>query len=66
MQSRFTRDGVEVLTNARVKEVKKDRVVFSQVEDGKEIVKEVPMAFCLWSTGVGTSRQHPLPRDSLN
>jgi NADH dehydrogenase len=51
-ESRFTRDGVEVLTNARVKEVQKDRVLFSQVEDGKEVVKEVPTAFCLWSTGV--------------
>ncbi|KAJ6113843.1 hypothetical protein N7523_007160 [Penicillium sp. IBT 18751x] len=51
-ETRFNRDGVEVLTNARVKEVKKDRVLFSQVEDGKEVVKEVPTAFCLWSTGV--------------
>lgn len=60
MQGRFTRDGIEVLTNARVKEVKNDRVLFSQVEDGKEIVKEIPTAFCLWSTGVGMSRGHPL------
>lgn len=59
MQGRFTRDGIEVLTNARVKEVKKDRVLFSQVEDGKEIVKEIPTAFCLWSTGVGMLRWHP-------
>lgn len=43
---------MEVLTNARVKEVKNDRVLFSQVEDGKEIVKEIPTGFCLWSTGV--------------
>lgn len=52
-QSRFTRDGVEVLTNARVKEIRSDRVLFSQMEDGKAIIKEIPTAFCLWSTGVG-------------
>ncbi|CAG7995247.1 unnamed protein product [Penicillium olsonii] len=51
-EGRFTRDGVEVLTNARVKEVRGDRVLFSQVEDGKTIIKEIPTAFCLWSTGV--------------
>ena len=53
LQSRFTRDGIEVLTNARVREVRNDRVLFSQVEDGKTVVKEIPMGFCLWSTGVG-------------
>lgn len=52
-EGRFTRDGVEVLTNARVKEVQKDKVLFSQVEDGKTVVKEIPTGFCLWSTGVG-------------
>lgn len=51
-QGRFARDGVNVLTNARVKEVQKDKVLFSQVEDGKNVVKEIPTAFCLWSTGV--------------
>jgi NADH dehydrogenase len=52
MQARFNRDHVEVLTNARVKEVRDDRVVFTQVEDGEPVVKEIPMGFCLWSTGV--------------
>ncbi|KAJ5987820.1 hypothetical protein N7481_003030 [Penicillium waksmanii] len=51
-EGRFTRDGVEVLTNARVKEVQTDKVLFSQVEDGKTVVKEIPTGFCLWSTGV--------------
>ncbi|KAJ5230347.1 hypothetical protein N7489_011055, partial [Penicillium chrysogenum] len=51
-ERRFTRDGVEVLTNARVKEVRGDRVLFTQVEDGKTVVKEIPTGFCLWSTGV--------------
>lgn len=52
LQSRFNRDGVEVLTNARVKEVRDDRVLFTQVEDGKTVVKQIPTGFCLWSTGV--------------
>jgi NADH dehydrogenase len=77
-ESRFSRDGVEVLTNARVKEVQKDRVLFSQVEDGKTVVKEIPTGFCLWSTGVsraelcetlsnrleGQNNKHALETDS--
>lgn len=51
-QGHFARDGVEVLTNSRVKEVKKDKVLFSQVENGETVVKEIPTGFCLWSTGV--------------
>lgn len=51
-EARFTRDDVDVLTNARVKEVQDDKVLFTQVEDGKKVVKEIPMGFCLWSTGV--------------
>ncbi|KAJ5929240.1 External NADH-ubiquinone oxidoreductase 1 [Penicillium verhagenii] len=55
-ESRFARDGVEVLTGARVKEVRNDRVLFSQMEDGKEVVKEIPTTFCLWSTGVARAK----------
>ncbi|KAK1148358.1 hypothetical protein N8T08_010169 [Aspergillus melleus] len=51
-EARFARDSVDVLTNSRVKEVRDDKVVFSQVEDGKTVTKEIPMGFCLWSTGV--------------
>jgi NADH:ubiquinone reductase (H+-translocating) len=40
------------LTNSRVKEVQKDKILFTQVEDGKTVTKEIPMGFCLWSTGV--------------
>lgn len=64
-QSRFARDGVEVLTNARVKEVQKDKVLFSQVEDGKTIVKEIPTAFCLWSTGVSRAEISETLSDKL-
>lgn len=40
-------------TNSRVQEVLPDKIIFSQKgEDGKVITKELPMGFCLWSTGV--------------
>ncbi|KAI2628950.1 pyridine nucleotide-disulfide oxidoreductase-domain-containing protein [Xylaria nigripes] len=52
-EERFARDQVEVLTNSRVKEVKPDRIVFVQKnKDGSDITKELPMGFCLWSTGI--------------
>ena len=51
-EKRFEHDHVEVLTNSRVKEVTPDRIIFSQMEDGKPVTKEIPMGFCLWSTGV--------------
>ena len=52
-EERFQRDQVEVLTNSRVKEVKPDRILFTQKDEYGEIVtKEIPMGFCLWSTGV--------------
>lgn len=52
-EKRFEHDQVEVLTNSRVKEVQKDKILFSQRDkDGKIVEKELPMGFCLWSTGV--------------
>ena len=52
-EKRFAHDHVDVQTNARVKEVQPDRIIFTQKgEDGKTIEKEIPMGFCLWSTGV--------------
>ena len=51
-EERFAHDQVEILTNARVKEVQPDKIIFSQVENGKPVTKELPMGFCLWSTGV--------------
>jgi NADH dehydrogenase len=35
-----------------VKEVQQDKILFTQMEDGKSVTKEIPMGFCLWSTGV--------------
>ncbi|KAF2205472.1 hypothetical protein GQ43DRAFT_468141 [Delitschia confertaspora ATCC 74209] len=52
-ESRFAHDSVDVLTNSRVKEVQPDKILFTQKdEQGKVITKEIPMGFCLWSTGV--------------
>ncbi|KAI0974663.1 pyridine nucleotide-disulfide oxidoreductase-domain-containing protein [Xylaria arbuscula] len=52
-EERFARDQIDVLTNSRVKEVKPDKIIFTQqAEDGSLVTKELPMGFCLWSTGV--------------
>lgn len=52
-EERFSRDQVEVLTNSRVQEVQPDKIIFSQKnEAGEAVTKEIPMGFCLWSTGV--------------
>ncbi|EWC45379.1 hypothetical protein DRE_00778 [Drechslerella stenobrocha 248] len=52
-EEKFARDHVEVYTNARVQEVKADRIVFSEKTDnGQLVVKEIPYGLCLWSTGV--------------
>ena len=52
-EDRFSRDQVEVLTNSRVKEVLPDKILFTHKgENGETITKELPMGFCLWSTGV--------------
>jgi NADH dehydrogenase len=52
-EARFARDQVEILTNSRVKAVEKDKIIFTQKGPGGEtITKELPMGFCLWSTGV--------------
>ncbi|KAL1962909.1 hypothetical protein VTN77DRAFT_9087 [Rasamsonia byssochlamydoides] len=77
-EARFAHDAVEVLTNSRVKEVRPDKILFTQMEDGKLVTKEIPMGFCLWSTGVsqtefaqriakklaGQNNKHALETDS--
>lgn len=55
-EERFARDQVQVLTNARVGEVQGDKIVFTQKDEtGAIVTKELPMGFCLWSTGVSQS-----------
>ncbi|KAF2493842.1 hypothetical protein BU16DRAFT_511944 [Lophium mytilinum] len=52
-EKHFAHDEVDILTNARVKEVQENKILFSQKnEEGKIVTKELPMGFCLWSTGV--------------
>jgi NADH dehydrogenase len=53
-EKRFAHDSIDIQTNARVKEVQADRILYSQKDDdsGKIVTKEIPMGFCLWSTGV--------------
>ncbi|KAI4283659.1 MAG: hypothetical protein L6R38_002021 [Xanthoria sp. 2 TBL-2021] len=52
-EERFAHDQVEVLTNSRVKEVRPDKILFTQKdENGETVTKELPLGFCLWSTGV--------------
>lgn len=52
-EDRFAHDNVDIQTNARVKEVQSDRIIYTQkAEDGTTLTKELPHGFCLWSTGV--------------
>ncbi|KAL6860608.1 hypothetical protein ACO1O0_004636 [Amphichorda felina] len=52
-EERFARDQVNVMTNARVKEVQPEKIIFTQKQDdGSIVTKELPIGFCLWSTGV--------------
>lgn len=52
-EKRFAHDSVDIQTNSRVKEIQSDRILYSQKDEGGKIVtKELPMGFCLWSTGV--------------
>ncbi|KAH7163573.1 hypothetical protein B0J13DRAFT_39119 [Dactylonectria estremocensis] len=52
-EDRFARDQVQIMTNSRVKEVQPEKIIFSQkTDDGTVVTKELPIGFCLWSTGV--------------
>ncbi|KAF2483021.1 hypothetical protein BDY17DRAFT_316593 [Neohortaea acidophila] len=52
-EERFAHDEVGILTNARVKEVRPESILFTQKdEQGNTVTKELPQGFCLWSTGV--------------
>ncbi|GAA6008884.1 hypothetical protein JCM10207_001757 [Rhodosporidiobolus poonsookiae] len=54
-EDRFRRNEIDMILNARVKEVKEDKVVYT-VKDpktGKTTESEVDSGFTLWSTGIG-------------
>ncbi|KAF9792776.1 mitochondrial NADH dehydrogenase [Thelephora terrestris] len=53
-ENKFARDGVELLTNARVSSVHPDHIVYTKkdTETGKLEKYEIPAGFVLWSTGI--------------
>lgn len=56
-EQKFARDDVNVILNARVKEVKENSVVYTvkNPEDGSVSEHEVPSGMTLWSTGIAMS-----------
>ncbi|KAI9756062.1 MAG: hypothetical protein M4579_004032 [Chaenotheca gracillima] len=56
-EARFAHEHVDILTGSRVKEVRPDKIIFSQKDEtGESVDKELPMGFCLWSTGVAQTK----------
>ncbi|KAK0560503.1 hypothetical protein OC861_006251 [Tilletia horrida] len=55
-EKRFLNNDVDVITNARVKRVEADKVIYT-IKDaqGNLIEKELPSGFTLWSTGIAMS-----------
>ncbi|KAI0072265.1 nucleotide-binding domain-containing protein [Panus rudis PR-1116 ss-1] len=52
-EDKFKRDGVDLITSARVVSVHPDHVVYStRDKDGKIELHELPANFVLWSTGI--------------
>ncbi|KAE8230692.1 hypothetical protein CF326_g4300 [Tilletia indica] len=55
-ESKFLHDEVDVITNARVKRVEPDKVIYTlKDEQGNVTEKELPSGFTLWSTGIAMS-----------
>lgn len=55
-EEKFARDAVDVIVNARVKEVKEHSVVYTVRDDeGKVTEHEIPSGMTLWSTGISMS-----------
>ncbi|KAL5511768.1 hypothetical protein ACEPAH_4986 [Sanghuangporus vaninii] len=51
-ENKFKRDGVNLVINARVKEVHHDKVFYTVKEDDKLVEYDLPSNFVLWSTGI--------------
>jgi NADH dehydrogenase len=63
-QHRFRKDGIDVITNARVERVLPDRVLFYQESaTGEKVIQELPYGTCVWSTGVA---QAPFTRKLMS
>ncbi|PWN48839.1 putative NADH dehydrogenase, 64 kd subunit, mitochondrial [Violaceomyces palustris] len=56
-EAKFARDEVDVITNARVKRVEPDKVVYTVRDKSTGETKEfeIPSGFTLWSTGIAMS-----------
>jgi NADH dehydrogenase len=55
-EKKFDREGIRVVTNARVEKISDTTVVYNvkNAEDAENPEKhELPYGFCLWSTGIG-------------
>jgi NADH dehydrogenase len=53
-EEKFARNQIDVLTDARVSRIEKDKVIFTQNDPSTHMIltKELPYGLCLWSTGV--------------
>lgn len=52
-EQKFARDGVHLITNARVKEISEDKVVYTVRKNDNTLEEfEIPSGFTLWSTGI--------------
>ena len=54
-EKRFKRENVNVITNARVARIDKDKVVYRRKNavDPQNAEESIPYGLCLWSTGIG-------------
>lgn len=54
-EKRFKRENVNVITNARVARIEKDKVVYRRKDaaDPQNAEEAIPYGLCLWSTGIG-------------
>ncbi|CAG8433624.1 1197_t:CDS:10 [Ambispora gerdemannii] len=57
VESKFSRDNINVITNARVSKIKDNCIVYTDKRTGEE--KELPYGLTLWSTGIA---MNPLTR----
>jgi len=54
VEAKFNRDEINVVTNARVKEVTKDHVTYEykDIATDQVVRRDIPSNFVLWSTGI--------------
>lgn len=70
-ERRFEREGINIVTNARVVSIDKDKIRYrlkglEGSEGGEPEIKEIPYGVCLWSTGIGSYILITMKRDSLH